>query len=260
MGRVLLHQLGTRHCAVDEARPTPPLASTWDFGDDHLRHEKWLVGRRALCRRCGITVPVEEGAARISMQCAGAATGRAAAHATGNINYVWARFLHSKRQLVERGGVLVEAAPPPRWIVDPQRLHEVVLSRAHLGHSTADLEEQSGSYAEGSAPAWLKTPDWMPQHLAQPWERSENLLLQVHGCRREEITARRNQHTIAFVGPIAYCVKCACFSLRRLGSKFKGECTVPAGRAAAAVSYRLRKMRAARHPITGEPLQVTLHW
>ena len=194
-----------------------------------------------------------------SLQCAGAAVGRAAAHATGNINYVWARFLHSKRQLVERGGVLLEAAPPPRWIVDPQRLHEVVLSRAHLGHSTADLEEQSGSYAEGSAPAWLKTPDWMPQHLAQPWERNENLLLQVHGCRREEITARRNQHTIAFVGPIAYCVKCACFSLRRLGSKFKGECTVPAGRAAAAVSNWLGKMRAARHPITGEPLQVTLH-
>ena len=189
------------------------------------------------------------------MQCAGAATGRAAAHATGNINYIWARFLHSKRQLVERGGVQLEAAPPPRWIVDPERLHEIVHSRAHIGHSTASLEQQTGIDARGWIPAWLRAPDWMPRHLAQPWETNEELLMQVQGCRREELTSRRNQHTVAFVGPMAYCAKCTCFSLRRLGSKFQGDCIVPTGRAATAVTSRLDKMRAARHPITGEPLQ-----
>ena len=139
--------------------------------------------------------------------------------------------------------------------MDPQKLQEVALCQFPLGHSTTSLEERTENHAGGSVPAWLRAPDWMPQHLAQPWERSDDLLMQVQGCRREEIEARRNEHSVAFVGPIAYCAKCACFSLRRLGSKFKGECRVPTGRASAAVGYGLARMKDARHPITGEPLQ-----
>ena len=86
-------------------RPVPiaPPGNTWEFGDMDLRHERWLIGGRALCRRCGIALPTQQGDVRVSLQRAGAATGIAAAHATGNINFAWARFVHSRRQLLERG-------------------------------------------------------------------------------------------------------------------------------------------------------------
>jgi hypothetical protein len=103
-------------------------------------------------------------------------------------------------------------------------------------------------------PAWLRKPDWLPQHLTQPWERGEDFPEQIHGCKREELEARLAEHSLAFVGPIAYCVKCACFAQKRLGSRLKGQCVTPSGRAASAVAYRLTRMRAGKHPITGQAL------
>ena len=246
---------------VEDIAPSPmpkqgsPAEGAWEYGDMYLRHEKWVVGQHALCRRCGISLPTHRGAARVSTQCAGAATGRAAAHATGNINYVWARFLLSKRQLEEKGGRQVSDAAPPRWIVDPQRLHELAASPAQVAYTTrprAERAELQPAFSGQITPAWLRQPDWMPTHLAQPWETD----MGMHGCRREVLEARGNEHSVAFVGPIVYCSRCACFTLKRLGSRLKGICARPAGRAAAAVAYRLGRLRAGRHPITGQALRV----
>ena len=238
--------------------PSTSSDMAWVYGDAHLRHEKWTVGQRAVCRRCGIAMPAKEGAARISLQCAGAATGRAAARATGNINFVWARFLYSKRQLVERGGKLIEAAPPPRWIVDLQRLDEVFTDRSQVVRTAVHPGERSwlpSDFAAQATPVWLRKPEWMPAHLVQPWEEGESLPSHLHGCRREELEARDDEHRVVFAGPIAYCSKCACFTQKRLGSRFKNACVLPAGRAAAAVAYRLTRLRAGKHPVTGHALQ-----
>ena len=232
-------------------------AKPWEYGEMYLRHEEWTIGQRALCRRCGIAMPTKEGSARVALQCAGAATGRAAARTTGNINYIWARFLFSRRHLIEKGGTRVSAFPPPRWLVDLQRLGEVNPSRSTAGHRAESQEEfaaAQAAYASYHVPAWLRKPDWLPQHLAQPWEGGEDLREQVHGCKREELEARLGEHSLAFIGPIAYCVKCACFTQRRLGSRLKGLCVTPSGRAAFAVAYRLTRMRAGKHPITGQAL------
>ena len=224
----------------------------------HLKHERWLVGQHALCRRCGISLPSHDGAARVSTQCAGAATGRAAARSTGNVNHIWARFLYSRRQLEEKGGRQIGTAPPPKWIVDPQRLHEIAASPAQLMSSTSWHGGHAASQSSAAGrhtPAWERKPDWMPGHLAQPWERGQGFSAELHGCRREELEARSMEHTVAFAGPIVYCSKCACFTQRRLGSRFKTVCELPAGRAAAAVAYRLARLRVLKHPITGQNLQ-----
>ena len=234
---------------------SPPTERAWEYGDTHLRHEKWSVGQRALCRRCGIAMPANEGAARVSLQCAGSAAGRAAARATGNINYVWARFLHSRRELIERGGAQVCTAPPPRWIVDPQRLEEVISSRLQTQHVAERRDSgQQGTLANQPVPFWMRAPEWMPFHLFQPWERGEGQPKKPSGCRREELEARSGEHKVAFAGSIVFCLRCACFAQRRLGSRFKGACALPVGRAAAAVAYRLARLKSGRHPLSGRAL------
>ena len=95
----------------------------------------------------------------------------------------------------------------------------------------------------------------MPPHLAQPWERSDNLQAWLHGCVREKLGERRGEHRIAFAGPIVYCTTRACFAQKRLGSRFKGDCALPAGRVVSAVAYRPARLRAGKHPIAGRVLR-----
>ena len=61
-----------------------------DFGAASMRHELWVEGGQTLCRRCGLRwggLPADP--SRFPSRCTGFAAGRAAANATGNIDYIW---------------------------------------------------------------------------------------------------------------------------------------------------------------------------
>ena len=233
----------------------------FDFGDAHLRHEVWAVGSRTICRRCGVSRQLPGGHAEIlPSKCEGTAAGRAAARTTGNINYIWAQFALSRAELMKKGGRLKSATRPPKWLVDPGRLEEAAGNPERLAALTKYLLTASGvddeDRAMAPAPPWLQAPAWMPMHLAQPWEEDEEAMRRLHGCFRANLGPRQTGHKLAFAGPVAYCTRCACFALARLGCQFKGEGVLPSGRALSAVSYRLARLRAGKQPITGVALGV----
>ena len=232
----------------------------FDFGEAHLTHELWAFGNRAICRRCAVTRLLPEGqVAPKPGKCEGSAAGRAAARTAGNINFVWAQYAVSRAELTERGGRLISAIRPPKWLVDPGRLEEaagdperfVALTR-YLLSGTGGVETDGN---RAFVPPWLRAPDWLPVQLVQPWEKDEEALRMLHGCVRADLGTRLTGHKVAFSGPIAYCTRCACFAQSRLGSRFKGECVLPGGRALSAVSYRLARLRCGKHPITGAELR-----
>ena len=253
---------------IDDIEPEAALATRahecsprkWEYGAAHLRHELWAVGRRATCRRCGLSqANPERQAASFSWRSEGFAAGRAAAQSTGNVNHIWAQAVHSRAQLLRCGARLLEAEPPPRWMVELESLHEVARSDEHLRTLKMALSKQreSGPHAEHlSAPPWLLAPTWMAANLEQPWEKLAEALRRHVGCTREKLDQRDHGHRVAFVSSMAYCSRCACFAQKRVGSRFKGVCQLPVGRAASAVNYRLARLRSGLHPITGLPLSI----
>ncbi len=117
-----------------------------DIGDDEARkmaracrkvagvitHEVWKLSDEMLCRRCGKTARAGAAATEWAMtQCRGSAGGRAAAHATGNVNYIWFKYGVARNSLEQRGAMMVSASAVPRYAIDEQRLHEVARSREH---------------------------------------------------------------------------------------------------------------------------------
>ena len=152
-----------------------------------------------------------------------------------------------------RGARLIAGDPPPKWLVDISSLHEVARNDEHLQAMQLFLNRRSGEHA-ARLPPWLCAPPWMHSHLVQPWEQEEGAMLRLVGCTREKLEQREHGHQILFSGPLVYCRRCACFAHWRLGSRFKGSCQLPMGRAASAVSSRLARLRSGRHPITGQPL------
>ena len=223
-----------------------------NFGGAHLKHELWTVGNRVACRRCLATQRGgEEELVATTGRCEGSAAGRAAAQATGNLKYVWARFATTRRDLLSRGGRRLTHGRPPRWMIDRGGLAQVASSPQHLDELRRYL---AGGEDHGRAPPWMAPPPWMPAALAQPWETGEGDMSAEIGCYREALEERDARHTVAFRGPLAYCNKCPCFAERRVGSRFKGACVLSAGRAAAAFSYRLARIRDGKHPIIGEAI------
>ena len=242
-------------------RPTPaghtilenPTPIPFEYGERYMRHELWATGGEVVCSRCGISYSTkDDGEALSSTRCNGSAAGRAAAFATGNINFIWTVRARTKQSLLRRGAQLVSAAPPPRWAVDPSALGDAAGGKANLSDLMREILGRGR--VEGGAPLfpWLQAPSWMPSHLHQPWETDgDTVSLREAGCARADVGPRTFSHRVAFVGPLAYCTRCACFAERRLGAKFKGPCVVPAGRGAAAASSRLRRLRQGLHPIAG---------
>ena len=245
--------LARRPCRAEVQKPE------FDFGDTHLSHEVWAIGGSMVCRRCGVGRQFPGGHAVIlPRKCEGTAAGRAAARTTGNINYMWTQFALTRAELMVRGGRLLSAKGPPKWLVDPGRLPEAAETPERLAALTRYLHTASGADEEvqmlAAVPPWLQAPSWMPAPLVQPWEKEEEALRRLQGCVRVDLGPRLTGHKLAFAGPVAYCTRCACFALERLGCRFKGKCELPSGRALSAVSYRLARLRAGKHPITGKAL------
>ena len=195
---------------------------------------------------------------RFPSRCTGSAAGRAAANARGNLNYKWAKNVHSRRELIQRGSRLLSAEPPPKWLIDPASIAEVMDDLEQRDSLARLLVSPDGTHDTGPLlPPWLRPPSWLPQCLAQPWEEDIHVALpRLVGCNRLALEPREKAHRVAFMGSVAFCARCACFAHKRLGSRFKGDCQLPHGRARAAVQYRLKRLRHGKHPITGLPLDM----
>ena len=108
---------------------------------------------------------------------------------------------------------------------------------------------------------WLRTPEWMPDTLTLPHEKGgaavsqeEEQHARTAGTAREAQRIGDRGHAVVVMGPIAYCAKCGNFARRRVGAGLKGNCTAPQDKTRNAASARLRRLRAGRHPLTGEVL------
>ena len=253
--------------------------------NEALRHELWSVRGKLVCRRCGGSWEgggeVEEQLCR--MKCGGCAAGRAAAQATGNINYVWTVHAKEKGSLGAEGGKQISAPGPPGWMVDKNRLAETadsaskmreLLRSAGLGQSEfADEEEPlqptGGVEVGGSVDSvrpWLRTPEWMPGWMAQPFEggqaggqvdaerESASGWSRRAGHARATVGRNSLDHVLVIKGAIAYCARCAQFALHRLGKGLKKKCTAPLKKTANATQSRLNRLRMGLHPISGRPL------
>ena len=180
--------------------------------DGDLGHELWSRRGQLECRRCGCAWEkgkLEE-TVGIPLKCKGCSAGRAAAQATGNMNYIWTVHAKSEAAMCEEGAKLLNSSAPPGWLVDQRRLYEAADSKATLktlwrraglgrvdeelchrlqqgggkvtlqggGISETDLPLESIVYGgqsqerEGEMP-WQRAPDWMPISLIQPFEKQE---------------------------------------------------------------------------------------
>ena len=145
---------------------------------------------------------------------------------------------------------------------------ERLLRRANTyGREQRRRREAAGAEERWRMP-WQQIPDWMPRTLEQPHEQQpqerEPCVGEEGGEKQEERGSQpgrattsattKGAHTLAFVGPLVYCVKCANFAHQRVGKGIKGRCSEPTYKRANAVSARLQRLRAGAHPITGRPL------
>ena len=252
-----------------------------------LRHELWRVKGSFVCRRCGGKWK-DEGAdvveALQEKKCSGCAAGRAAAHATGNINYLWTVCARDKEELRGEGGRLISPSAPPGWMVDASRINETidsvsqrreVLRLAGLNLSVfSDQEQHPSSVAEVGTGVeeeeelmpWMRAPQWLPTWMQQPFEKSgprgtfadaegdERRWRRKVGQPRRAVRRSQKDHVIVVRGAIAFCARCAQFALNRLGRGLKGPCAAPQNRRANAVHARLVRLRKGCHPITGQPV------
>ena len=71
---------------------------------------------------------------------------------------------------------------------------------------------------------------------------------------RPALGSYRGAHKLAFMGPIVYCIRCANFAHKRVGTGLKSACTAPTNKKANAAAARLARLSAGRHPLTGRAL------
>ena len=132
----------------------------------------------------------------------------------------------------------------------------------------------------GMTPPWMRMPSWMHPHLEQAhereamgtwmrWEGGQEVpgVEEAGGWRapREgagrgsatgplELRTGRGAHSLAFMGPLVYCTRCANFAHRRVGAGLKGLCAAPTNKRANAVAARLSRIQRGCHPLTGRHL------
>ena len=138
------------------------VAVPFQFGESYMKHELWQIGGEITCRRCGLRRASTDERRFAAERCAGAAAGRAAAQASGNINFVWSRFALASAELASRGGRRITNGVPPKWMIDRGGLKEASSSQQHL---QAMRDYLNGASASEPCPPWLGPPAWMPPPL-----------------------------------------------------------------------------------------------
>ena len=138
---------------------------------------------------------------------------------------------------------------------------EAIAEREGFQAAEEERGERSTPRERWSLVPWLRTPEWMASSLALPHERGgadgtqeEEQQGRAAGTAREVEGVSSRGHAVVVMGPMAYCAKCGNFARRRVGAGLKGTCAAPQGKTRNAAAARLRRLRAGRHPLTGEVL------
>ena len=218
-----------------------------------MTHEKWKLGERLLCRRCGREEGEEKGSGRaLGDACKGSAGGRALAHAMDCANFIWKECRYTEGELIVKGGTMLQASRVPENMVVEGTREQEAPGRAHEGEAT-----RARQASEQAAP-WLQDPQWLYlPHLQE--DRAEAGKEQVGRSDEEQGGGLSTQwhkgvggHLLRATGALIWCARCACHAIKRHGTGLKGACVI---RRRDATQKRLQRLHAGRHPVTGQLLR-----
>ena len=202
-----------------------------------LGHEVWDMKGTWLCRRCGRqSANEDEGRALKSSPCAGSAGGRAVAHATGNVNYIWNMHALATTGLLQQGARLIRRSNIPAEMVDAARCAEMEGEYAEtLRRDLRNVEgQEAGVTGRGVAVGERHFEQGVRgERWVMPWERDPRWLYLPHlqegrgqgkatwteaGLGGEVRSARLvGGHWLRTTGALVWCSRCACFAFKRHG-------------------------------------------
>ena len=226
-------------------------------GQDRTRrstttHELWSDGKGTRCRRCGRGSSDRKEISSFGADaCKGSAEGRVLTSNTGNINYLWAAFRHTKTEMARQGFTLSRCAVIPSSAIDEERLLELPGEDRGIGVGATTTE---GGQANVEGQGDGEDPIG---HLPGPIQRGES-----RGQEEErrsvtggELSVRGTQvsrHNLRRIGNVLWCDRCGAYSTQRAGARLRGECLIHALTRHRAT--RLARLREGKHPITNKPL------
>ena len=214
-----------------------------------MTHEKWRVGSKVLCRRCGREDGADRGLGKVLMDaCKGSAGGRALAHSTGSQNHIWREHRYTEGELILKGASLLQQSRVPEAMVSHDER-----GLAEAGHEAHRVGGSEGQEAEAALP-WLRDPPWLLlSPLQAQQEQDEEVGSSRHGDEARGNEPRPSQkgaggHLLRTTGALIWCARCACHAFQRHGRGLKGTCVI---RKSDATQKRPQRLHAGRHLVTG---------
>ena len=226
-------------------------------GQDRMKrntttHELWSDGRGTRCRRCGRgSTDQREVSSFGADACKGSAEGKVLSSNTGNINYLWAAFRHTKVEMARQGFTLSRSTVIPPAAIDEERLRElpgedrdIKVGAANTEGAQANEEGQDG----GEDPSG-HTPGLTQRRAGREQEGERRM---VAGGELAVRGSQASKHNLRRIGGVLWCDKCGAYSTQRAGARLRGECLVHSMTRHRAT--RLGRLREGRHPITNKAL------
>ena len=201
-----------------------------------LPHCIWRTGGGAfLCQRCGCQWTESSHNKTRKLQCRGCPSGRLLAKRHGDVSWLQDTMAISNSELDNRGARPVQEPEYGR-----QSNEEVQGAAEDTPRAAEDLSEEDpfGHLQSGF-------DDSLPGSATL--ERSTRAVPAASERQRGEGAA---DHVIRTRGAAAWCEVCGRYALARVGTGLAGRC----GGVLGSYAVRLTRLRAGRHPLTGNPL------
>ena len=223
-----------------------------------ITHELWKGKHGTRCRRCGREATVSNPIPTFgSDACKGAATGRILASDTGNINYLWSEYRHSKEEMAIQGFALLRTRGIPRSAIDEGRIQEIGVGndegRVRTGSRRGNAAGLGGAVGREDevAAIGLRGGSGTEEGGSGGMEEGGK-----GGGRSAEATpedGRGRRHRLRVIGRLVWCEVCAAYSTQRAGARLRGSCKGMVGTRHRAT--RLERLRCGRHPLTNVALE-----